>query len=41
MSFHYADALQEHNWIGGGLDAYIYHVIPNYCGENCSSGPGP
>ena len=28
MSFHYADALQEHKWIGGGLDAYVYHVTP-------------
>lgn len=28
MGFHYADALEEHNWVGGGLDAYIYYVTP-------------
>ncbi|KAJ5971970.1 uncharacterized protein N7479_001888 [Penicillium vulpinum] len=28
MDFHYTDALEKHNWIGGGLDAYIYHVTP-------------
>ena len=28
MSFHYAKALEQHNWVGGGLDAYIYHVTP-------------
>ncbi|KAJ5616505.1 hypothetical protein N7537_001619 [Penicillium hordei] len=28
MGFHYADALEEHNWVGGGLDAYLYHVTP-------------
>ena len=28
MSFHYADALEKHDWIGGGLDAYIYRVTP-------------
>ncbi|KAJ5217360.1 hypothetical protein N7468_010368 [Penicillium chermesinum] len=28
MSFHNADALEQHNWIGGGLDAYIYRVTP-------------
>jgi hypothetical protein len=26
MSSHYTDALEKHNWVGGGLDAYIYHV---------------
>lgn len=26
MSFHYADTLEKHNWVGGGLDAYIYHI---------------
>lgn len=24
MAFYYADALEEHSWVGGGLDAYIY-----------------
>ncbi|PGH29097.1 TK/ABL protein kinase [[Emmonsia] crescens] len=28
MGFHYADTLEKHNWVGGGLDAYIYHVSP-------------
>lgn len=28
MAFHYADTLEKHNWVGGGLDAYIYHVTP-------------
>src|SRR4051812_4632609 len=28
MSFHYADTLEKHSWVGGGLDAYIYHVAP-------------
>ncbi|CAG8929200.1 unnamed protein product [Penicillium salamii] len=28
MGFHYADTLEQHNWVGGGLDAYIYHVTP-------------
>lgn len=28
MSFHTANALEKHNWVGGGLDAYIYHVAP-------------
>ncbi|KAL4780364.1 kinase domain protein [Aspergillus varians] len=28
MSFDYADTLEKHNWLGGGLDAYIYHVTP-------------
>jgi serine/threonine protein kinase len=28
MAFYYADALEEHSWVGGGLDAYIYHVTP-------------
>ncbi|KAJ5088893.1 hypothetical protein N7456_012509 [Penicillium angulare] len=27
-SFHYTAALEDHNWVGGGLDAYIYHVTP-------------
>lgn len=26
MGFYYADALEEYSWVGGGLDAYIYHV---------------
>ncbi|KAJ0413505.1 kinase domain protein [Aspergillus carlsbadensis] len=28
MGFHYTDTLEKHNWVGGGLDAYIYHVTP-------------
>ncbi|KAJ5562750.1 hypothetical protein N7535_002806 [Penicillium sp. DV-2018c] len=28
MSFHYADTLEKHNCVGGGLDAHIYHVTP-------------
>jgi hypothetical protein len=28
MGFHHADTLEEHSWVGGGLDAYIYHVTP-------------
>ncbi|KAK9860165.1 hypothetical protein MYU51_010503 [Penicillium brevicompactum] len=28
MDFHYADTLEKHNWVGGELDAYIYHVTP-------------
>ena len=28
MGFHYADTPEKHDWIGGGLDAYIYHVTP-------------
>jgi serine/threonine protein kinase len=28
MSFHYTDTLEKHNWVGGGLDSYLYHVTP-------------
>ncbi|EEQ29298.1 protein kinase domain-containing protein [Microsporum canis CBS 113480] len=28
MAFRYADTLEKYNWIGGGLDAYIFHVTP-------------
>lgn len=28
MSFHSANTLEKHDWVGGGLDAYIYHVAP-------------
>ncbi|KAJ5120800.1 protein kinase domain protein [Penicillium bovifimosum] len=28
MGFHYPDALEKHNWVAGGLDAYIYHITP-------------
>lgn len=28
MGFHYTDILERHDWVGGGLDAYIYHVTP-------------
>lgn len=28
MGFQHANPLEEHNWVGGGLDAYIYHVAP-------------
>ncbi|KAJ5378191.1 protein kinase domain protein [Penicillium cataractarum] len=38
MSFHYADALEEHNWIGGGLDAYIYRVTPTIVVKNRTYG---
>lgn len=30
MGFDYADVLEKHNWVGGGLDAYIYHVTPTF-----------
>jgi serine/threonine protein kinase len=40
MSFHYADTLKEHNWIGGGLNAYLPRH-PNHCCENCASRPNP
>lgn len=28
MGFHTADTLEVYNRVGGGLDAYIYHVTP-------------
>lgn len=28
MGFHYADVLEKHAWVGGEIDAYIYHVTP-------------
>lgn len=28
MKFHYGTTLEKHNWVGGGLDAYIYHATP-------------
>ncbi|PYI31932.1 kinase domain protein [Aspergillus indologenus CBS 114.80] len=28
MGSHHAKALEEHSWVGGGLDAYIYRVTP-------------
>ncbi|KAL3480603.1 kinase domain protein [Aspergillus californicus] len=28
MDFHVADTLEKHDWVGGGFDAYVYHVTP-------------
>ncbi|KAL4920450.1 hypothetical protein BDW62DRAFT_6031 [Aspergillus aurantiobrunneus] len=28
MRFHSAKILENHNWVGGGRNAYIYHVTP-------------
>lgn len=28
MGFYYADKLENHDWVGGRLDAYIYHITP-------------